>query len=114
MRSIDKAALASVLALSGALLAGCENHNGVRICSDGHGRRLPDNDCGTDTYATHGGGWIYIRSGSAPAVGGAVIEGERMPAANVTYGSAPAGGVSRGGFGGTGEGFGGGGEGGGE
>jgi len=114
MKSIEKAALASVLALSGALLAGCENHNGVRVCSDGFGRRLPDNRCRTDAYTTHAGGWIYVRSGNAPAVGSTITEGERAPTANVTYGLAPEGGVSRGGFGGTGEGFGGGGEGGGE
>jgi hypothetical protein len=114
MKSIDKAALASVLALSGAWLAGCENHNGVQVCSDGYGRRLPDTDCRTTPYPGHAGTWIYVRSGNAPAVGNAITEGERAPSANVTYGLAPEGGVSRGGFGGTGEGFGGGGDGGGE
>ena len=114
MRTIEKAALASVLALSGALLAGCENHDGVQICSDGHGRRLPDSDCRGLTHSGHAGTWIFVRSGNAPAVGSAVTEGERAPEADVTYGLAPEGGVSRGGFGGTGEGFGGGGEGGGE
>ncbi len=111
MTSIDKAALASVLAISAALLAGCENHGGVRVCSDGYGRRLPDSDCQTTGHG--GGGWRYVRSGNAPAVGGTVTGGTTTPEASVHYGAAPLGGVSRGGFGGIGEGFGGfGGEGG--
>ncbi len=124
MKSIDKAVLASVLALSGAFLAGCENHDGVQVCSDGQGRRLPDSDCRNDPYTTHpygshAGTWIFVRSGNAPAVGNAITDGERAPTEGVTYGLAPEGGVSRGGFGGTGEGVGGeghggGGEGGGE
>jgi hypothetical protein len=45
MTSFDKITLASVLAISAALLAGCERHDGVRICGDGDGRRLPDGNC---------------------------------------------------------------------
>jgi len=113
MTRIDKTALASVLAISAAMLAGCDTHDGVRICSDGYGRRLPDGNCQANGNAGHAGsGWIYIRSGNAPAVGGAITDGERAPAADIHYGSAPPGGISRGGFGGTGEG--GGGEGAGE
>ncbi len=104
MTSIDKATLATVLAISAAMLAGCDNHDGVRICGDGYGRRLRDDACTTG----HGGGWVYVRGGGAPAVGGAITDGARAPDAGIHYGSAPEGGVSRGGFGGTGEGFGGG------
>lgn len=110
MTSFDKTTLASVLAISAALLAGCDDHDGVRICGDGYGRRLPDASC--QSSGAHGGtGWIYVRSGNAPAVGGAITDGTRAPEADAHYGAAPEGGVSRGGFGGTGEG--GGGEGGG-
>jgi len=112
MTSIDKTSLATVLAISAALLAGCDRHDGVRVCNDGYGRRLPDDDCRTTGHA--GTGWIYIRSGNAPAVGQAITEGERTPDGDTHYGAAPEGGISRGGFGGTGEGFGGGEGGGGE
>ena len=108
MTSFDKTTLACVLAISTALLAGCEDHDGVRICGDGYGRRLPDTTCQGGGGGAHGGGWIYVRSGNAPAVGGAITEGVRAPEAGAHYGAAPEGGVSRGGFGGTGEGFGGG------
>ena len=101
MTRIDKTALASVLAVSAAMLAGCDTHDGVRICSDGHGRRLPDTNCQANGNAGHAGtSWIYVRGGDAPAVGGAITDGERAPAADVHYRSAPTGG----GFGGTGEG----------
>jgi len=108
MTSFDKTGLASVLAISAAILAGCDGHDGVRICGDGYGRRLPDADCRTGGSGGHGGGWIYVRSGNAPAVGGAITDGARAPDSDMHYGAAPEGGVSRGGFGGTGEGFGGG------
>ncbi len=108
MTSIDKTSLATVLAISSAMLAGCGSHDGVRICGDGYGRRLPDSDCRAAGPAAGRGGWIYVRSGRAPAVGGAITDGNRTPEADIRYGAAPEGGVSRGGFGGTGEGFGGG------
>lgn len=115
MTSFDKITLASVLAISAALLAGCERHDGVRICGDGDGRRLPDGNCQGAGSGGHGGRWTYVRSGYAPAVGGAITGGVRAPETGVRYGAAPAGGISRGGFGGTGDGIGGeGGHGGGE
>ncbi len=107
MTSIDKTTLATVLAVSAAMLAGCDSHQGVRICNDGYGRRLPDGACATSS-GVHSAGWIYVRSGNAPAIGGAITEGTRAPEADMHYGAAPEGGVARGGFGGTGEGFGGG------
>ncbi len=97
MTSFDKTALAAVLAISAAWLAGCDRHDGVRICGDGYGRRLPDRNCQAGGSGGHGSGWIYVRSGNAPAVGGAITDGARAPDSDVHYGAAPEGGASRGG-----------------
>ncbi|WP_443749278.1 hypothetical protein [Asticcacaulis solisilvae] len=109
MKVIDKGTLITVLAVSAGLLGSCGRaYESVRVCTDGNGLRMPDANCAPGaTYGGHGG-WIYINRGEAPAVGERVTGGSYAPASGTRYGLAPEGGVSRGGFGGTGEGFGGG------
>jgi hypothetical protein len=107
MKVIDKGTLITVVAVSAGLLAGCgRTYDSVRVCTDRNGLRLPDSNCAQGTHGGHGG-WVYINRGSAPGVGERVTGGSSKPASGVHYGLAPEGGVSRGGFGGTGEGFGG-------
>jgi hypothetical protein len=106
----DRYALAAVLTAAAATLAGCEERAPTRVCVDQAGRRTWDDQCATDTY---GVAWRYISAGLArengvPRVGDAAFGGSITPEAGVTYVGAPAGGISRGGFGGIGEGFGGG------
>ena len=111
---IERGALALLIGLSAGMLGGCDDgtRGDWRVCADAQGRRLPDGRCGGGGGAGGTrGSWVYIRNGSsAPAVGETIGEGSGRAAAGVRYGSAPEGGIARGGFGGTGEG---GGEGGG-
>ena len=80
--------LAVALAAVAIGLAGCGQGQGnLRICGDGHGRRLADSACST------GAGWIYIRGGKAPAVGGTITDGTRTPDDGVSYSAAPVAGV---------------------
>jgi hypothetical protein len=111
----DRYALAAVLTAAAATLAGCEERAPARVCVDQAGRRTWDDQCATGgSHGGSGGGaWRYISAGQArengvPRVGDAAFGGSVTPEAGVTYVGAPAGGVSRGGFGGIGEGFGGG------
>lgn len=119
-----------VLAVASAL-ASCDGRddNGwgsggqaTRVCVDQQGKRVAENACA----APHAGGglspflWYYLgtrgRPAYAPAYGGRVAGGSYQPEPGTSYRGAPAaGGVARGGFGGTAESFGGvGGEGAGE
>lgn len=116
-KHIERGALMLLIGLSAGMLSGCDNGatGDWRVCADGRGTRVPDAQCGSGgAYARGGGGshggWVYIRNAdSAPAVGETIGQGVAKPVAGVSYGSAPEGGIARGGFGGTGEGGGGGG-----
>jgi hypothetical protein len=108
-KTIDRSALAIMLGLSATVLAGCEQQQSDwRICEDSQGRRTPDGNCSPNSTYVGGARWLYIRGGAAPAVGEPIAGGLLTPTAGVNYGAAPAEGVARGGFGGTGEGHGGG------
>ncbi|MGJ3647663.1 hypothetical protein ACLB0R_04205 [Sphingomonas sp. GlSt437] len=113
-KPIDRSRLVTLIGVSAGLAAGCSpsTDGQWRVCTDPTGRRIADANCSTSSGggAHGGGGWRYIdRSASAPAVGEEVAGGSRAPLAGTAY-SAPAEGIARGGFGGTGDG---GGEGGG-
>jgi len=108
-KTIDRSALAIMLGLSAAVLAGCEQSQvDWRVCQDPQGRRAPDTNCGSSGSYVGGAHWLYIRGGSAPAVGAAISGGESTPMAGVNYGAAPSEGIARGGFGEAGDGHGGG------
>jgi hypothetical protein len=112
-------------AISAAMLAsaGCSSDRewqidkNTRVCTDASGNRVPDDQCRNQT--SDGYRWYYIsRGGYVPIYNGAVGGGSYQPAASPdSYASAPAdapaGAITRGGFGGAGEGHAGGGEGGG-
>jgi len=119
VKTLDGLSLTAVLAVSAAMLAGCDQDNGwgdgqgpVRVCVDQQGRRVAEDQCATPRP---GGGnpflWYYLgrlnRGAGVPAYGGAVSGGSYQASSGVSYGSAPAAGISRGGFGSTAEGFGG-------
>ncbi len=127
IRKFEGVGLGAVLAMSATLTA-CGRSNDwqasagpARVCVDRNERRLPDDDCrphqgGAPIFVR---GWYYIpspivRDSGVPPVGGAVLGGDYTPSPGVYYRSPPAGGVARGGFGGTGEGAGEGGHGAGE
>jgi hypothetical protein len=100
-------------------MAGCDQNNGwgsagpTRLCVDAQNKRLPDIECASGGF---GHRWYYLGrgggfGGTVPGNGQFVGGGSFSPASGLTYGSAPAGGIARGGFGGTaGEGGGGAGE----
>lgn len=108
-RPIDRSRLATLIGLSAGMVAGCSpsTDGQWRVCTDQNGRRIADANCTTGSGSgAHGGGggWRYIdRSSSAPAVGEEVTGGSGTPIAGAAY-SAPAEGIARGGFGGSGEG----------
>lgn len=104
MKVLDKGALVTVLAVSAGLLSGCGRPAPVRVCGDMWGRRLPDVDCRGG--GAHGANWVYLNSGGKPALRDRISGGSNTPKAGVSYGLVPEGGVSRGGFGGTGKGYG--------
>jgi len=54
---IDKTAIAGMLAVSAAMLAGCDD----RVCVDKQGRRAPVQDCGG--HSGGGAGAYYFVSG---------------------------------------------------
>ncbi len=117
MKTLEKAALVTVLAVSTSLLSGCGRDKPVRVCSDIYGNRLADSQCGaTGSYGSRTSGghasWVYIpgRGYDTPPVGGRISGGSALPESGVRYGAAPEGGISRGGFGGIGAGGHGGGE----
>jgi hypothetical protein len=109
----DGARLAGVVAAASAVLAGCDQNNGwqgssnaARVCVDRDNHRVPEAQC---AEARPGGSnpflWYYIgrlSSGGVPGYGGYVGGGSFSPVRGVSYGSAPASGIARGGFGGTG------------
>jgi hypothetical protein len=108
-KTIDRGALAIMLGLSAAVLSGCDQPRGDwRVCQDSQGKRAADGACNTGGGYVGGAHWLYIRGGSAPAVGESISGGESAPSTGVNYGAAPAEGVARGGFGASGEGHGGG------
>ncbi len=89
----------------------------ARVCVDGQGHRLADEDCRSGGGG-HGGGsaaikaWYYlsrptVAERGVPGVGDLVTGGSSTPLAGVSYQAAPARGIARGGFGGTAEGAGG-------
>ncbi len=122
MRKFEPLSLTIVLAVAGAL-SGCDRHEDkgwdaagepTRVCVDQQGKRVPESQCG----AEHTGGgvspflWYYLgtlgRGAYAPGYGGLVGGGSYRPTPGVAYGAAPAaGGILRGGFGGTAHSFGG-------
>ncbi len=104
MKTLDRAALVAVLAVSAGVLAGCGRPDALRVCADATGRRLPDGYC-SNRGGAHGS-WVYFGRGGAPAIGQKASGGSLSPAEGVHYGLAPEGGVSRGGFGSTGRSFG--------
>jgi hypothetical protein len=103
--------LAILLGLATAM-GGCSSRDDGqwRVCTDAWARRLPDIACqqsntnggGYGHYGGGGGGWVFInRSSSAPPVGQIVTGGMRSASGSIY--SAPAQGITRGGFGGIGE-----------
>ncbi|HWU02044.1 MAG TPA: hypothetical protein VN222_04825 [Novosphingobium sp.] len=113
-KSIDRGALATLLGVSAGMLAGCSpSPDGQwQVCTDANARRIADANCsrGSSGGGAHGGGgsWRYLSGQSAaPAVGDHVSGGSQTPLAGEVH-AAPAQGITRGGFGGTGEGEGGG------
>lgn len=93
-----------LLAGLAATMAGCSSHDDGqwRVCTDAQGRRLPDFACEQNGPAYHGSGWVFIsHASSAPPVGQVVTGGS--PRAAGTVFAAPAQGITRGGFGSTGE-----------
>jgi len=111
-RPFDLGALALVLGLSSALLAGCDDEGATgdwQVCVDAQGHRLPDGACrqGGGYYGAGIGRWAYLyHRGSVPAVGEFVDATTPRPAGGVNYSAAPEGGIARGGFGRGGFGFG--------
>jgi hypothetical protein len=124
--------LTAVLAISATVLAGCDRKSDdwqassttdkpTRVCVDKDGKRVPDAQCPPPgQQVVHSGGsgigtaflWYYIgsqmgRSYAVPPMGRPVTGGGYVPTSGMSYGSAPASAVSRGGFGGIGRGFGG-------
>ena len=116
-------------AISAAILAstGCSSNkewqtsSNNRICVDQSGKRIPEDQCKNQPstgispyrwyYISRGG---YIPSYYYPASGGSYQPSESPASYAPAPAEAPAGAVTRGGFGGIGEGHAGGGEGGGE
>ncbi len=109
MKRLDGFRLTAVLAVSGAFLAGCDDHSHewqastgpVRVCTDLRGQRVPDDQCAAPY---HGAGaspflWYYLgtlnRRTMLPPLGVPVTGGSYNPAPGVSYPS-----ISRGGFGG--------------
>lgn len=94
-----------ILAGLAAAMSGCSSQDDGqwRVCTDAWGRRQPDIACQqSNYYGGHGGGWVFIsHSSSAPPVGQVVTGGTRT-GSGATY-SAPATGITRGGFGGSAE-----------
>lgn len=110
-KTIDRGALAIMLGLSASVLAGCDRPSSDwRVCEDSQGRRAPDSNCGSSGHVIGAGRWLYFRAGSAavPAVGEPIAGGLLTPEAGVSYDSAPTEGITRGGFGASGDGHGGG------
>jgi hypothetical protein len=102
-RKPDRESLAVLVGLAAAM-AGCspQDDGQWRVCTDAQGRRLPDADCRPgNNYGSHAG-WVFInRSYSAPPVGQIVATASHSTS-GTTY-SAPAEGITRGGFGSHGE-----------
>ena len=130
MRSFETLSLTMVLAVAGAL-SGCDRQEDkgwdsaaqpTRVCVDQQGKRVPENECATQHTGVGVSPflWYYLgtlgRGSYAPSYGGMVTGGSYRASPGVSYGAAPAaGGIVRGGFGGTAHSFGGlGGEGAGE
>ena len=95
-----------ILAGLAAAMSGCSSHDDGqwRVCTDAWGRRLPDIACEqSNYYGGHGGGgWVFIsHSSSAPPIG-QVVTGATRTGSGTAY-SAPATGITRGGFGGSAE-----------
>lgn len=115
---IDLSRMTVLLGLSSAMLQGCGPSEGATgdwsVCTDQQGRRVADSQCQSgSSYSggSYGGGghWMYINQGSrAPAIGETVSGASTTPGQGTHYATAPAEGIARGGFGGTGEGHGGG------
>ena len=96
-----------ILAGLAAAMTGCSSRDDGqwRVCTDAWGRRLPDIACEqSNYYGGHGGGgWVFIsHSSSAPPVG-QIVTGAARSSATCTVFSAPASGITRGGFGGSAE-----------
>lgn len=112
MTKFDRYALAAVLTAAAAALAGCDEERPARVCVDQAGRRTWDDRCASGAHAgARAGVWYYIgargaRGGDVPRVGDPARGGGFTPEPGVAYEAAPAGGISRGGFGATGEGVG--------
>ncbi|MGC1301677.1 MAG: hypothetical protein WA840_04810 [Caulobacteraceae bacterium] len=120
MKKFEGLSLTVALAVAGAV-SGCDQHKDwqasagpVRVCVDQQGRRVPEADCPqTHTTGAHISPflWYYLgalsRGGSVPAYGGLATGGSFQPRPGVAYGPVPAGGIARGGFGGTAHSFGG-------
>jgi hypothetical protein len=118
MRRFEGVTLTTVLAVAAAV-TGCHKDNDwqasagpTRVCVDASGARVPEAQCAP--AAAHIGGvnpfvWYYLgtlnsRPNYVPPYGGYVSGGSLSPARGVNYSAAPAGGISRGGFGGGGRG----------
>lgn len=92
----------------------------TEVCVDGQGYRIEDWQCDDGSARRYGGGWYYIRRGSAlPYYGDSVfdrrlaVNGSRQPTTGSYYARAPQGAnmtrsaaVSRGGFGSSARSFG--------
>ncbi len=124
MSKLHKGVLITVMATAAAILGSCDDEatGSWRVCSNSQGQRVPDADCAATGEArpragigASGAAWVYYtRARGVPRIGEPTAGASPRPAAGGNYGVAPEGGISRGGFGGTGEGHaGGGGEGGG-
>ena len=118
MGRFDDLKLAIVLTVASSALAGCHDTQTSdwdagpsRVCVDPTGVRVDDQTC-PDTTSQHGGGggahWVYFGGGrTVPRIGAMAAGASSTPEPGVAYVSAPAEGISRGGFGGTAHGAGG-------
>lgn len=117
--------LTSAMAATLGALSGCSSSRSdgwdanypaasdTEVCVDGQGYRIEDWQCDDGSARRYGGGWYYIRRGSAlPYYGDSVfderlrVNGSRQPVMGSYYSRAPEGAnmtrsaaVSRGGFG---------------
>jgi len=126
---MKKFTLPLTTAISAAMLAcaGCssgrewQTSSNTRVCVDSSGNRVPEDQCHNDQPFNSPYRWYYISQGGyvptyyGPVSGGAYFPSSASSDYSTAPASAPAGAITRGGFGSIGEGHasGGGGEGGG-
>jgi hypothetical protein len=109
---LDGFRLTAVLAVSGAFLAGCDDHSHdwqastgpVRVCTDLRGQRVPDDQCAAPYHGVGASPFLWYYLGSlnqrsmVPPLGVPVTGGSYNPAPGVAYHGTAS--ITRGGFGG--------------